>query len=283
VGILFAFSHLAAFFGYWRKTEEQIKYVLDNPGDPDQISSKMKMMVTGIFAGAEKQLTMIKRQSQPTGPLELSAADVYEHMLERAQQYDFVALILASMPLAGMAFLLHKAEANADTEAYSSAKCLLQPIFCVSHKTDYVFLGSEFFTEWFCKSEAERKLYSEHLLFRKTRNGSNIFPDRFVEHNVFYVRHYTGKKAMGQHHATTVKESTLLVNKRLAAKSRVRKEKSIEDTERGRQEQKLDKVYMWSRCSTLATSICGALVRLNMFRQSLGKYAKTMTQMTGNW
>jgi hypothetical protein len=51
---------------------------------------------------------------------------------------------------------------------------------------------------------------------------------------------------MGQHHATTVKESTFLVNERLATKSRVKKEKNIEDTERGRQEEKLEKVSMES-------------------------------------
>ena len=131
------------------------------------------MMVTSIFADAEKQLIKIKRQAQPTDRLELSAADVFRHiMLERAQQYDSVALVLASLPLASMAVLLHKAESNADTVAYFSAKRHLQPIFCVSHKTDYVFLVSEFFNEWFCKSEAELRVYNDIFLFRKTRNGS---------------------------------------------------------------------------------------------------------------
>ena len=51
-GALFALSHLDAFFGCWRKTDKQRKYVLDNPGDPDQTADEAHHMTIGVLSDA---------------------------------------------------------------------------------------------------------------------------------------------------------------------------------------------------------------------------------------
>jgi bacteriorhodopsin len=54
-------------------------------------------------------------------------------------------------------------------------------VFSVSHQTHYVDLNTHFAKTWFSASDAERKMYEKLFLFRKTKNVSSIFGDRFVE------------------------------------------------------------------------------------------------------
>ena len=42
-------------------------------------------------------------------------------------------------------------------------------------------------------SEAERKINDQFILFRKTKNGKNIFADRFVEWTMRDIRKRIGK------------------------------------------------------------------------------------------
>jgi hypothetical protein len=165
-------------------------------------------------------------------------------MLARAKKYPMVFLILNSVPLAGMIFILQDAEANADAEAYLSAMKLLLSVFCSSHQTGYVFLICQFFQNWFCASEAEQALYKNVFLFRKTKNGRNIFPDRFVEWSVRYLRAFTGKKAIRKDYGNIVCQSALLLNERCSVKQSIKKEckPAPPDTEEERKLLALDRV-----------------------------------------
>jgi hypothetical protein len=121
---------------------------------------------------------------------------------------------------------------------------------------------TEFFIEWYEKSEAGKTMLKEAFLFRRTRNGSIIASDRFVEHNVFYVRVYTGKKARGAHHAQTVQVAGLLMNERLTAKSTAEGETKklppkYPDAEKGRLQQKVDKVTLEAHLHAHDLRLCG--------------------------
>jgi hypothetical protein len=241
-GKLFAETHLKDIFSLWRKTEGKLKWVME-PGDPNQIEDELIMMLLGLFTHAILGLIETKREADPNAEFELSAVDVLEHMLARAKKYPMVFLILNSVPLAGMIFILQDAEANADAEAYLSAMRLLLSVFCSSHQTGYVFLICQFFQNWFCASEAERALYENVFLFRKTKNGRNIFPDRFVEWSVRYLRSFTGKKAVRKNYGNIVCQAALLMNERCSVKQSVKKEnKPSPDTEEERKFLSLDKV-----------------------------------------
>ena len=172
--------------------------------------------------------------------IEVSAVDVFKHMVDCAKDNPLDCRVLGSLVLCGVIVLLHKSEINGDAEMFFAAARLLSAPFAAQHQTTYIFLVTEFFVNWHCKSDAGKKMFEEAFLFRKTRNGSNIFSDRFVEHNVFYVRMFTGKKALGPCHAEHVQQSAMLLPERLADKSGVKLEMEspgadTEDTERGRQ------------------------------------------------
>jgi hypothetical protein len=180
LGKMFGFSHLVDFFSLWRKTDGQLKWVME-PGDPNQIEDELIMMRFGLLIDGIMGLLKTKRQNDSSASFEISAVDVLDHMLSRAKRYTSVNLVLQTLPLAGMIFMMQRAEANADADCYMSAMSLLVNVFTASHQTGYVFLINEFFKNWHCMSDAEQVLFKKSFLFRKTKNGSNIFPDRFVE------------------------------------------------------------------------------------------------------
>ena len=177
------------------------------PGDPNQVVNELMMMVFGVTADGIMGLLETKRQEDPNATVELSAVDVMDHMLARARKYPMVALLLLSQRLADLIFILHEAEANQDVKAYMTAMKFLVYVFCSSHQAHYVDLNTDFAKTWFCASEAERKMYEELFLFRKTKNGSSIFGDRFVEWCVRMVRDLTGKKSTGDKHKVAVSQA----------------------------------------------------------------------------
>ena len=65
-------------------------------------------MVFGVTADAIMGLLETKRQEDRNATVELSAADVADHMLARACKYPVVALLLLSQRLADLIFLLHE-------------------------------------------------------------------------------------------------------------------------------------------------------------------------------
>jgi hypothetical protein len=240
LGKMFGFSHLVDFFSLWRKTDGQLKWVME-PGDPNQIEDELIMMIFGLLIDAIMGLVATKRQNNPDVPFDISAVDVLDHMRSRAKMYPMVNLVLQTLPLAGMIFMMQQAEANADADCYMSAMRLLVNVFAASHQTGYVFLVNEFFRDWHCMSDAERVLFKKSFLFRKTKNGSNIFPDRFVEWCVRYIRQGTGKKAISADYINVVTQHALLLNERSKTKQSVKNQKPP-DTEKGRKDQQLDKV-----------------------------------------
>ena len=227
---LYAHSHLRAYFGLWRPTEGQLNYVLDNPGDPDQIGAETLQASSGIFAAAidgyieTKLAELVDAMDGPQDYLEVSAMDVFEHMVKRGKENLLVFRINTSLILASIIHMLHKSENNADAQLYLSAARLLAAPFCMQHQTSYIFLLSEFWGEWFCKSDAGKAMFTECFLFRTSRNGYPMASDRFVENGVRYVRMFTGKKSMGPGHAQTVQTATLLLDDRLRLKTRVKNE-----------------------------------------------------------
>ena len=90
-------------------------------------------------------------------------------------------------------------------------------------------------------------------MFRATKNGFNIFPDRWVEHGVRFVRMFTGgKKAQGAvtTFVSAVRQVSLLLVHRLRMKSEVQGQTNeaddFADTEHGRKVMQLDKVFFKS-------------------------------------
>ena len=194
-GDLFAKAHLEDFFSSWRTSEGQLKWVM-NPGDPNQINAELVMYVLGIYVSAMRSLLKLRRDAQgPEADLSVSATDVVDHMFERAKSYPIVFAILIEVRYAEVIFMLQQSESTSNIDQYISAMKYLAPMFTCAHATKYVPMVADFLVHWFCKSTFEKKVYTEFVFTRKTKNGSTIFPDRFVEWMIRDLRMWCGNSA----------------------------------------------------------------------------------------
>ncbi len=109
------------------------------------------------------------------------AADVIDFMLERAKKYPIVMVMLLEVRYAEVLFMLHEAEKKADVDLYLTAHKYLLPLFASTHAIKYVHMLSGFLVDWHCMSTAEKCIFAKGLFTRKTKNGCNIFSDRYVE------------------------------------------------------------------------------------------------------
>lgn len=194
-GDLFAKAHLEDFFSSWRTSEGQLKWVM-NPGDPNQINAELVMYVLGIYVSAMRSLLKLRRDAQgPEADLSVSATDVVDHMFDRAKSYPIVFAILIEVRYAEVIFMLQQSESTSNIDQYISAMKYLAPMFTCAHATKYVPMVADFLVHWFCKSTFEKKVYTEFVFTRKTKNGSTIFPDRFVEWMMRDLRMWCGNSA----------------------------------------------------------------------------------------
>jgi hypothetical protein len=189
-GGLFGKSHLEDVFSSWRTSIGQLKWVL-NPGDPNQIDAELVMYILGMDVAALRSLI----KGRGPGAVTISAADVVDHMIQRSEQYPIIMVILIEIRYAEVIFMLHQAEKQGDVSKFITAMKYLTPMFTAAHATKYTSMAADFLVEWFCKSDAERIIFAEFIFTRKTKNGSNIYTDRFVEWMMKDIRTWCGNVA----------------------------------------------------------------------------------------
>jgi hypothetical protein len=208
-GKLFAEAFLNDIFRMWRSSDKQLKWVME-PGDPNQIEDEMVMFIVGQYAAAiEGQIDASKALGLVT--VDSSVCDIVDHMISRAKEHKIAMVALIQLRLAECLFLLLDSESNRDGAMYRTALKFLAIFFCSAHSPKYVSLGSDFFVDWHCSSEADKALF-ESILFRKTVNGRSIFGDRFVEWTIRDLRMFLGDHAIGDHHNSLVYRISLLLN-----------------------------------------------------------------------
>lgn len=247
LGKLFAETHLKDFFKCWRKSDKQLKWVLD-PGDLNQVEEELTMMMMGILSDATFHCVNKKKREagdSRSASVDVSSTDVIDHIIKRAIEYPMVHTVTMTFPIFCLLTMLQNAERNADAEAYNGIMRLLVNVFASAHQTGYVYLITRYFVNWYCASEAEREITAKGYLFKKTVNGRNIFCDRFVEWTVRYLRQTTGKKALSRNYSQVVERACAFLNERCKIKKQAKKS-SNEDTESERNGLKLDKVFMES-------------------------------------
>jgi len=157
-GVLFAFCTMRAVFGCWRRSEGQLKWVLDNPGDPNQIAEESMMMLLGFFAAAIFGLIATRQTATPNEAHQLSAVNVLDHIHSHAKAFPEVFMHANMLPLMGMILMLQDAEAKADSDLPMSAMRLLWPVFCATHRTGHVFIVARFFVWWHCATWRAKKI-----------------------------------------------------------------------------------------------------------------------------
>lgn len=143
--------------------------------------------------------------------------ELVDFMVSRARDEPLAFCILLEMRFAEVIFLLHNAEKESRCDLFVASLKFLLPFFTSSHANKYVSMLSDFLVEWFCCSEAEQILFEKTVLTKKTKNGCNIFTDRFVEWMMEDMRKWLGKFATATH-IHRVEQVALTLNDRKKAK-----------------------------------------------------------------
>ena len=114
--------------------------------------------------------------------------------------------------------MLHESEKEGKSDLFIAAMRFLLPLFASNHATKYVSLVADLLVDWFCSSDAEKIIYANAIFTRKTKNGANIFTDRYFEWMVRDLRIWLGKFTTLHHH-TLVREvaATLIERKKQKA------------------------------------------------------------------
>jgi hypothetical protein len=228
-GGLFGKSHLEDFFSCWRTSVGQLNWVM-NPGDPGQIDSELSMYILALYTAAIRAVIETKRLEFESSEapvqqekIKICATDIIDFMLKRARKYPIVMVILLEMRFAEVIFMLHNAEQDANEQLYMTALKYLAPLFAATHATKYVELLAKFLVEWHCMSDAEKTIFAKCIFTRKTKNGRNVWSDRFVEWMMRDLRMWCSNVAT-PHTASILERNALSLNRKKKAKTFGRRE-----------------------------------------------------------
>ena len=96
--------------------------------------------------------------------------------------------------------LLHQAKENRDAEKFVTAIKFASTLITTTHATKYTFSHANFLSWWHCALAAEKAIYEEFVMCKKTKNSQNILTDRFVE---WMVKEF--RDVVGNHHRVCTK------------------------------------------------------------------------------
>jgi hypothetical protein len=182
---------LKYFLHPFRDTDKKKDWYL-NPGDPGQTALEQPEMTDAHYVMAMRGLSKLK-QGQP-----ISAVDVDDYMLERAQDHDLCMTVLMDLRFAEVGFMLRDSEKEGgagNPDLFRVGAQLSTLLFARTHATKYVRLAVDYWIWWRCSSEADKVLHKEFCFTKKTVNGKPIWVDRFVEWMNRDMREYLGKYA----------------------------------------------------------------------------------------
>ena len=244
-GDLFGPTHMADIFGAFRLTEKQLQWVL-HPGDPNQIDSELIMVHLAMHVAAKR--AKVNEESQSLGQtverqkISVSPVDLVDFMLKRAKEKPIAMCILIEIRFAEIIFMLHESEKKSKHHLFIAALKMLLPLFTITHATKYVSMTADFLVDWFCCSDAEKIIFSNAIFTRKTKNGSNIFADRYFEWMVKDLRMWLGKYST-LHHETLIKQVAATLNERKKAKAEGAKVEKNKTDENGIKQLPLDQSF----------------------------------------
>lgn len=230
IGSLFEHTHLRHINTLFRKSTKAVDFVL-NPSDPNQsegemiqrhlafiltaIRSILYLKTHGYWEGIDwnndevdelKKYDMMmnhdsddddtteeEEATEATWNGEVTVEELVKFIIYRASRNPQTFVLLLEMRFDEVIFLLQRAEYIACAKLYCTAMKFALLLAVNANASNYVEMICNFFIERYCMSESMKKILDKFILFRKTKNGKNIFSDRFVEWTMRDVRQYLGK------------------------------------------------------------------------------------------
>ena len=202
IGSLFHTPLLGCLLLPYRPTDKQQEWVM-SPSDPTQCLREMYQQFSGILADAIEKTAQTKSREVGTAEDDtITAADVYGHMTDRAENNKLSMLALTQILFYEIVFMICDSEktgkTNQGTEGcdpllYRTAAKMALFVAAVSGSWKYVFILCEFVIFWEESSELEKMLWEEIVFTRQTKGGKRVFLDRSMEWTVKSIRSFLGK------------------------------------------------------------------------------------------
>jgi hypothetical protein len=158
----------------YRPTEGKQKFVMF-PRDPTQAIEEMLPYAMAMRRAAGDEL------AEYLGITEVSAAQVDEHMMSRAQQYPVCMQTLLDTRLTEVFFILRDSETTGSADLFMTAIRHMIPAFAANHNYKYVRIGIELCVWWATAPLAEQVIFENFVLTRKIASGKRLFTDRVQE------------------------------------------------------------------------------------------------------
>ena len=202
-----------------------------------------------------------KGENEPSNSsiLKFKPPDLIDFMVRRAKVEPLAFCFLIEIRFAECIFLLHQAEKQSRNDLFLASIKFLLPLYASSHAIKYVSMLSDFLIDWFCMSDAEKIIFARGVITRKTKNGRNIFTDRFVEWMMKDMRMWLGKHA-SMHHHKLVEQVAVTLNERKKKKCLGSKSKKKVDTGQSSspvKELEINKVFCESLLFAYETNLWG--------------------------
>ena len=182
-----------------------------------------------MYVAALRGLKREKGEAMNGDAFTLNPCDLIDFMVNRAQVEPLAFCVLVELRFSEVIFLLHECEKQSKNDLFIASMKFLLPLFASSHAIKYVSMVCDFLIDWHCMSDSERIIFAKAVLTRKTKNGSNIFTDRFVEWMMRDMRIWLGKHA-SLHHHRLVEQVALTLNDRKKQKSEGAKKRGKSQT-----------------------------------------------------
>ena len=136
--------------------------------------------------------SILELREQRANDVSIPAMDVHEFMLEKAKCCAITQVILNDMRYVEVLLLLHQAKETWDAKQFVAALKFATTLITTTYATKYTYIHATFLIWWHCVSEAERTIYQEFVMKKKTKKGKTILIHRFVEWMVKHIRDMVG-------------------------------------------------------------------------------------------
>ena len=125
--------------------------------------------------------------------VEITVEEFVKFIIARCKHFPTTFIQLLDMRFFELICMLHRSESNADSALYVAALKYTMVICSCTNATGYVEMICNIAIDLQTMSPAERAIYENFILFQKTKNGKNIFADRYVEWVMKDIREVCGK------------------------------------------------------------------------------------------
>ena len=174
----------------YRPSDARVTWI-QFPGDPRQLEQEYPEFLQAVYGSAA--VYFFKKYKRVP-----SVTELHQYMLERAEKYPVVALVILYTRYAEVAKMMKMSERKlprGNRELFFTTLRFALPLFAMTHKKDYVRLISDFFVSWECASPALREIYDCFLMTQLGPSGHPMMSDLLIENDNRKTRQYCGKVA----------------------------------------------------------------------------------------